>query len=135
MEILEDLQDLSAFQLASIAECGSPDSASSYGAEMLELVYMSVIEELRDLESIGDWDTDRTFEIAEGCINVYTHKLWTAFVDLCAYQEPVSEFASLGYSINIAYDGMEKLAWIALHSINVRLIDALLEIASGGESL
>lgn len=74
---------MSAYELARLAECGTPDSKVSPGAEMLMYVRDAIVEA---------WEKD---ELDERFINetvgdapdTMTHLMWLQFVDLLAYQE------------------------------------------------
>jgi len=59
-------------------------------------------------------------EIADGAVPIYTHELFTIFVDLGAYQEDISELASENFNF-------EANARIALYLIAERLLLALEE--------
>jgi hypothetical protein len=59
-------------------------------------------------------------EIADGCVPVYTHRLWATFVDLAAYSEDLDDLG--GTSGN-----MEQDATASLFAIAERLVHALLE--------
>lgn len=62
---------------------------------------------------------DATFEIADSCGPVYTHDVWSAFVDLAADQEYV------GDSYGLESSGRKGAASAVLHEIAHRLVVAL----------
>jgi hypothetical protein len=107
------------WQLAGLAGCSSPDSVDSAGAAWLVRVARDA-EELA--EDQGDDLTDGIAERADSNVPIYTHELWSIFVDLGAYQEDVSELIGAGTD-------MEKMAQVALYMIAERLLSALLEAA------
>jgi len=125
------------FHLAGLADCATPDEPEhSPGAAFLQRCAMAAIDcaynaadELAEQdEPTGDgWaevlDYDGTLhEAADGVPSVYTHELWSAFADLAAYNEDVSEYGPV--------DDMTTAAGVALYLIAERCIrGALGEIA------
>lgn len=121
---LEDLKDLNAYQLASMAGCQYPDSLESPGAVLLLSVAADVADRWPDLVDLREDDRrDVAAEIGDQP-SIYTHRKWQEFVDLCAYQEDLDEFGPV--------DDMEKGASLALYLICERLAVALIE-AMGDE--
>lgn len=130
MSIIEDIKGRSAFSLAADADTLSPDSLESVGARFLTSVRDSVIEavewrvendglslveaaeEVRDGDAIG--------EIADGAPSVYTHQLWSEFLDLGGYNEDLEPHELNG-------DDLNKIPGIALYHIAWRLASVLLE--------
>jgi len=73
------------YVLAIQADCAGPDFDSCPGAYFLLGIQDSCNEYLRDYPD--DITEDTAHEIADGAIPVYTHEMWTTFVDLAAYDE------------------------------------------------
>lgn len=129
---------LNAYELANLADCGTPDTLESPGARFLLNVQSSVAEVLDaiatgeasyDLAELEDNASDEAHDIADSAVPIYTHELWATFVDLAAYQE------DLGGGLDPA--AMEQdhdwLARVSLYEIAQRLALVLLEQA-GEES-
>jgi hypothetical protein len=91
-EALEFLAAVSVFELSRIADCGSPDSLKSPGAELLDNIRVNLIDHLEN----NPESAVQVAEIAESSVTVYTHPIWLQFVDLCAYNEDISEYMALG---------------------------------------
>ncbi len=104
----------SIYTLARLADCGDPDTPESDGATFLRSVESSVAEAIE-----YGADADTAHEIADGCVPVYTHGVWSTFVDLQAYQEDATELGDDGSDLT-------KSAQIALYMIGERLATALL---------
>ncbi|WJN62770.1 Ocr-like antirestriction protein [Streptomyces phage phiScoe15] len=129
-EILDDIKGRSAFSLASDADTLSPDSDTSVGADFLRSVRDSVIEavewrvehdELTEAEAAEEVrDGDAIGEIADGAPSVYTHQLWSEFLDLGGYNEDLEP-----HELNL--DDLSKIPGIALYHIAWRLASVLLE--------
>lgn len=125
------LPDRNANSLSADAECAAPDALDSAGAKFLESVFdgvrealdyrlgdgQSVAEAIQDME-----DSGATHEIADGAPCVYTHTRWMEFVDLCAYNEDVTELGDDGSDLT-------RSAGVALYIIADRLVRALLDEA------
>lgn len=128
------------WQLAGLADCGSPDVADGYGfadfdteagdgspgAEFLRRIEFSTYEVWDDLEDkpapedIWSIEDDGTVSsIADTAVAVYTHQRWAEFVDLAAYQEDVTEFGDQS-------EDMTTCAGVALYIIGMRLAWAIL---------
>lgn len=89
---LEFLAKVSVWELSRIADCASPDSATSAGADLLDSIRVNLIDFLQhDSEGIVP-----VLEIADASVTVYTHAIWLTFVDLCAYNEDLSAYMALG---------------------------------------
>ncbi len=105
-----------AYVLAGMADCASPDTKDSPGARFLGLVADSVVELVAE-------DADRDdipWTAADQCVPIYTHKVWSAFVDLGAWQEDPTEYGADG-------SDMEQAAKVRLLMIGERLAAAVLE--------
>jgi len=113
---LQYLEDVSVFELSRIADCGSPDSNTSAGAELLDAIRVNLIDHLRhDAEAAVP-----VSDIADMSQNVYTHPIWLQFVDLCGYEEDLSDYMALGST-------MTEQAQYVLANIAERTIVALCE--------
>ena len=118
---LQEWQGLTAYYLSGDADCASPDSLESEGAEFLARVRDGAVELLKRAD---DWHPDTinddgsVHEIADGAPSVYTHTLWKQFVDLAAYtEEPESgEWP----------DDLNQVAGVALYQIAERLVWAII---------
>lgn len=88
---LAEIQELSAFALARLVECGTPDTLESPGAAFLVGVRDDVAERITRLgegEKFSDADMhDIATEVADSAPYTYTHRMWLEFVDVCAYCE------------------------------------------------
>lgn len=118
---LEEIRELNAYELASTADCASPDTRESAGAAMLTRVRNGLVEAIESgsvtLDNLDD--SGQLHEIADGAPSVYTHHKWEQFLDLCAYQEEPN-------------DGewptdLDQTATIALYQIADRLVHLLAE--------
>lgn len=120
-EAIEALSELTAYNLASMADCGSPDSPESVGAMLLVHVRDAVVEYLKGHDA-GQYNEDErdayAHEIPDGAPSFYTHKRWAEFVDLAAYNEDPTEYG--------APDDMNQAAAVCLYIIAERLFWALL---------
>lgn len=104
---------LNAFQLANMADCCSPDSHTSPGAELLLYVQRATADHLAE-----GGDPEELHEIADGAPNVYTYQRWLQFTDLAAWQEEPEELGGTG-------EDMTTQAGICLYLIADRLAHAL----------
>lgn len=104
---------LNAYELARLADCGSPDTPESPGAALL----LSVQDDVNDLDARPD--DDDTHQIADGAPDVYTYKRWQEFVDLAAWQEDLDELGGTP-------EDLTEAAGVALYIIARRLADRLI---------
>ena len=111
--------DYTAFRLAQMADVAGPDSSDSPGAKFL-LSVQDAVNEAREYDTECTDRSDTIHEIADNAPDVYTHERWMQFVDLCAYNEDISE---LGGDIG----DLTGAAGIALYMIAERLATALFE--------
>jgi hypothetical protein len=122
-EHAEALKALSAYQLASIyADCGDPDTLESAGAEYLTDIRDDVLE----LFLNDDWGTypeDDMNHIADRNMPPYYHRNAQVFVDLCAYNEDISEMMPRVTPDN----ALNKLMAVAVCRIGERLASNLYE--------
>ncbi len=112
--MLDTIRAMSAFELAGLAECLSPDDLNSPGAVFLTRVRDAVVEAIESGESLSE----ARRQIADDAPNVYTHARWAEFVDLGAYLEENEIGDGWG-------DDLTAAAGVALHQIAARLCDAL----------
>ncbi len=105
-----------AYVLAGMADCASPDREDSPGARFLAMVADSVVEAV---ENDDDRD-DIPWAAADQCVPIYTHKVWSTFVDLAAWQEDPTEYGADG-------SDMTQTAGVRLYIIGERLAWAILE--------
>ena len=89
---LEYLKNLSVYEMANLADCGMPDSQDSAGAELFDAIRLYLIESL-EFNPLGAIEVA---SIADMSLNVLTHQIWLQFVDLCGYNEDLSDGMALG---------------------------------------
>lgn len=118
----KEIKEVSLYELVKLAECGTPDSATSAGALFLESVRDSLAEAL-EFDEVND---RMIHEIADGAPDVYTHQRWREFVDLCAYHEDIEGYMSSDST-------MTDRAGVALYQIAERLVYALVKEYIGTE--
>ena len=116
---MSNANNYNVWELARMADCASPDDEHSPGATFLLGVQADMAERVAwaaDNDEVVDEDV--VSEVAGGAVPVYTHELWQAFVDLCAYAEDISDYGT------DAAD-MTATAGVALYCIAERLAFAL----------
>lgn len=116
METVTDTEH-TPYALARLADCSSPDSPESAGAQWLARV-ASCLDEIEDEDDVS--------EQADSIVPIYTHEVWTVFVDLGAYNEDPTE---LGADAG----DMEGCAKVCLFMIAERLLHVLLEEKEGAD--
>ena len=107
---LQEIKDISAYGLAGMADCGTPDSKVSPGAEMLTHVRDAIVEAWEK----GTCDGRLISETVADAPDVMTHPMWLQFVDLLAYQE-----------VGMPESDLDETARWALTQIADRLANAL----------
>jgi hypothetical protein len=117
----ETIQDIdnprtwTAFRLANESDVQCPDSPESAGARFLDSIRDNVVEawDYNDQDMSEDAVSDMVAEVADNAPDIYTHQMWSEFVDLCAYSEDPSE---------LGFDGsdMDQGARICLYMIAER---------------
>ncbi|ATI18853.1 OCR-like antirestriction protein [Streptomyces phage Diane] len=138
MNILEEIENYGPYKLSELADCASPDSSTSEGSDFLATVRDDVIDKIQNqidwdgkLSSLSDLialERDRIQdEASDSAPDVRTHTMWREYVDLCAYQEDLTEFGTP------TDDTMEGRARLALTSIAHRLVSALLDEIEGAD--
>ena len=116
------------YGLSFLADCGSPSSPTSPGADFLRSIRTSTagaiayaLDDLDDGESFTAEDFgDAAHEVADGVVPIYTHDVWATFADLEAWQEDPTEFG-------VDASDMERAAQTCLHMIAHRLAMGLAE--------
>jgi hypothetical protein len=102
---------LSIFEMATIANCAQPDAADGAGAEL----FINIQFALLDWIAFEDGKPVPVSELADGAQEVYTHKIWLQFIDLCGYNEELALEMALGST-------MTQQAQYVLGSIAERFI-------------
>lgn len=128
---MTETDKLTAYRLAHMAGCGDPDSRESVGAQWL-LSIATDVPEIRERITQGDDVGDLVDQYADDAVPIYTHQMWITYVDLCAYNEDVTElvdYDGLANPDGAGRYGAGKLAAIALYLIAGRLLHALIEEA------
>lgn len=113
MNTTTETRTLSAYELAGMAGCPSPDSLTSPGARFLDGIAAHVLES-------RDEGEDAAAYIADAAVPVYTCDIWATFTDLAAWQEDLSELGDDGRDLT-------KSASLALYVIAERLASVLIE--------
>ena len=146
---MSDYERQTTWQLANLADCGSPDTADGYGfggddpaatgsagAQFLRAVEDDARELFDDLREDFDGEAEDwadyveqnadysggVHEIADGAPDIYTHGRWAQFFDLAAYNEDMGDIGELTGS----GADMTQAAGVALYLIAQRLVWALL---------
>ncbi|AXQ61124.1 OCR-like antirestriction protein [Streptomyces phage Hank144] len=118
MDIIDEIKQYGPYSLSGKAEVSQPDTHNSPGALFLISIRDAVVEAF---EEYGAVDERKHGEIADAAPSVMTHEKWQQFVDLCAYQEDLSDF---GETVK---QGIDATADLALFNIAHRLVGALVE--------
>jgi hypothetical protein len=108
-------REWTAYRLANEADCPGPDSPESAGAKMLTSIRDAVVEawEYQDEAPSEDCIEEIITEAADNGPDIYTHQMWSEFVDLAAYNEDPTE---LGADAS----DMDKCARVCLYLIAER---------------
>ena len=117
-----DTEQRTVWQLARLADCSDPDSLTSAGADFLRTVETSAVEAFNyanDDDRADDCWIGTSHDVADSCVPIYTHTIWTTFADLAAWQEDPTE---LGADAS----DMEHAAKVCLYMIGERLAAAIL---------
>lgn len=142
---LESMNERNAYNLAAMAECGSPDSPDSAGAVFLTSVRDRVVELIEECDDWHDIATSDRLEdldysggvhsIADEAPDVYTYTRWSEFVDLQAYQEDVNELGEVdGDDLTRSVAGValymiaERLAWELIREVAESYRDAVADL-------
>ena len=131
-KLLDVLRGYNAYQLAGDADCSTPDRLDSAGALFLLSVRDGVVDRLEhfDEDDLEAWALDDgtindvVHEVADDAPDVYTHTLWSEFVDLAAYQEDPTDYG-------VDASDMEQCARVCLYAIAERLATALFDEVRG----
>lgn len=86
---IDEMNDASAYILADMAQCETPDTNGSPGAKFLISVRDEVVRAIEDRRiTLDDFDDHgQSHSIADDAPSIYTHERWRQFVDLGAYNE------------------------------------------------
>jgi hypothetical protein len=115
----QGIAETTAYQLATMADCFTPDSLESAGAVFLTGVRDAAVEAWPRVREAGGTEDrgDVLSEIADDAPDVYDHTRWQEFVDLGAYHEEPEE--------GEWPKDLTKAAGVALYQIAYRLADAI----------
>ena len=121
-----DRHEHSVSYLAGLADCYSPDTEESPGAQFLASIARDVAEYVEagtaPEYAVRELAEDGAHEIADGAVPIYTHERWAVFADLGAYNEDVTELAGDEVGTDLT-----SAAGVALYMIADRLVRALAE--------
>lgn len=119
---IDEMKDTSAYILADMAQCESPDAHGSPGAKFLNSVRDEVLRAINEGRiALDDFDhSGQLHAIADDAPSIWTHERWQQFVDLGAYNEEPECDDAWPTDLNQA-------AAIALYQIADRLTRALCE--------
>lgn len=86
---IDEMKDASAYILADMAQCESPDTNGSPGAKFLISVRDEVVRAIEDRRiTLEDFDDHgQCHSIADDAPSIWTNERWRQFVDLGAYNE------------------------------------------------
>lgn len=86
---IDEMRDASAYTLAEMAQCESPDTNGSPGAKFLISVRDEVVRAIEGRRiTLDDFDDHgQCHGIADDAPSIWTHERWRQFVDLGAYNE------------------------------------------------
>lgn len=122
---IQDIENLSVYELARIADCLDPDNFTSPGAKFLGDVRDNLVIALKDANG-EELEEDVIMEICDSAPDIYTHQKWQEFVDLGAYQLAMgSGDVDLQDYMGASFD-MDGMASVALYIIAERLINNLI---------
>jgi len=119
-DAIESVTERSVYALSSDADCsGSPDSLDSAGADFLDNVRRAALEYFDYKPDADESDAyDAASEQLDSVVPIYTHTLWTTFVDLGAYQEDDA--------LEVGLDDLTRVASYALYLIGERLFVSII---------
>lgn len=130
VKVIEAINAYGPYSLASFADCASPDSNESTGAQFLNRVRdgivesveyvmgkdrLSLVEAVEEVRNVG-----ADHEVCDGAVPIHTYLKWATFADLCAYQEDLDELGG-------ASNDMDTNAGMCLYLIASRLVSLLLD--------
>lgn len=122
--VIESLKALNPYELANMAgitvgRARNEDGTLSEGLDMLDTVRVTLIDVIRyegiDTEAIRD----NAGEYADSAVPVYTYRIFSAVLDLCAWSEDVEDYFG-----GIEAD-FEQMARAALYMQATSLVHAL----------
>lgn len=114
-----ELREMTAYQLARLAECGDPDTLDSVGAEFLKSVRDSVIEAF-EYDSWGTYPEDTASQLADDCVPIWNYAIAQTWTDLTGWIIDIDDLAE-GTTDTV------KLMSLALYVAGDRLARALFE--------
>ena len=127
-----EIKTYGANTLQSMADCMSPDSLESVGAQFLTRVRDDVLERVEDIdpEDFARETDDMTWEVADSAVPVYTYTKWQTFVDLGAWQEDVSDMMgdrgeTMGELDHVGSLALYIIAERLAQAIRIELMDAI----------
>lgn len=126
-EYLGKLSALDSYELADMLDVSSPDNSCSPGAEFLSGIRDDVHERLRNGATADDLRNESgaiASEFVEIIESRGTHRKWTAFVDLGAWQEDLSELGSFEDAGDVANRALWQIADRFCHKV-ARELDEL----------
>jgi hypothetical protein len=123
----EFFKSYTVYTLANLADCGSPDSNVSAGAEFLRSIADNMPDVMERIEN-GEDAHDVASKIADEAPDYHTYTRWQEFADLAAWQEDITELGEPSPD-----DLTKSVAGVALYIIAERLVNALIEEARSQE--
>ncbi len=108
----------SIYTLARLAETADPNSEESPGGQYLRKIETAAQELAADHPGADEDEiADAIVDYADALVPVYTHEMWTTFVDLAAYDEDTTDYGP--------FESMDTQARVALALIAERLLRRL----------
>jgi hypothetical protein len=130
---IAEIEGYGAYILAdsSFAGVGSPDTSESEGACFLREVRDVTVEAIRGIEPAEDGeitadavrgirDSDDLTYALDGCVPIYTGRLWAVFTDLALYHEEADEYTGT----------LTGVAMAVMAEVARRLSDVLIEMVA-----
>lgn len=115
MNSTTEIKDMTAYELARLADCLDPQNSTSPGGLFLTNVRDMTVEMISD----DDITERRVWEISDSAPDIYNYARMQEFADLGAWCEDITEYTD-------ASGDIIKDAGIALMLIAERLVRALL---------
>lgn len=117
--------------LARQAESGTPNSATSPGGKMLDLLRRDVLDATESMATsteVEEWLAERAHEVHDEAPSVYAGQRWAEFVDLEAWDQDVEgdELHSLGVEITEqAGEALRRIATTLVFRLAGEISEAL----------
>lgn len=123
--VLACVRAMSAYRLAGMADAQAPDSPISPGAEFLTDVRDAIVDLVEASEDDAETiDQDAVYAAVDAAVPIYTHTIWTTYVDLQAYQiDP----ADIGFENVMDVASIERLATASIAYIGEQLADSIIQ--------